>query len=506
MNSKARLILGVGIIIAIALWHWRMSFPFDDAYITFRYADNIAHGHGIVWNIAGPHTEGYTNFLLVLLLVPFASLHADLIIVSQLIGIISTILTAITIYKLSEEITESNIVPIFSSLLYLCLPFTWANAFSALETSLFVLLTTVTCYYSIKAEWKTAFIFASLSTLARPDGALAGSIVALSIFILERSTSERNRALQAMLLYFILPMLGYALFKFFYFGDLFPNSFYIKTEAGLHGIPGIKDFARHNFVLLVLSAYAVYRNFNATRKLLPILLWSFSLLLFYLWPEPIQGFYYRFEWAAVPGIVLLAGLSFSENTRGRKQWKFILPLFLVLVAAQIWFSVTRLRTDLTLATIDRGREIYREVGLALHSLPHHESMTFAYQDAGAIPYYSEMQNIDLVGLNTTSIAKSHSNEEMLNILQTMKPDIILVPAYHDKGPCWNVFHFGHGKAGTIIPLMMQNPFIRDYQVVGRITYLGYDILCYVLPSNAAEVQEGFSKYSWFVSGPIPCLE
>jgi hypothetical protein len=34
----------------------------DDAFITFRYARNLAEGHGLVWNL-GERVEGYTNFL-----------------------------------------------------------------------------------------------------------------------------------------------------------------------------------------------------------------------------------------------------------------------------------------------------------------------------------------------------------------------------------------------------------------------------------------------------------
>jgi hypothetical protein len=37
------------------------SWMCDDAFITFRYADNLVRGHGLVFN-AGERVEGYTNF------------------------------------------------------------------------------------------------------------------------------------------------------------------------------------------------------------------------------------------------------------------------------------------------------------------------------------------------------------------------------------------------------------------------------------------------------------
>ena len=55
--------------LALAFWHARVyQFLTDDAYISFRYADNFARGDGLVFNPGGERVEGYTNFLWVLLL------------------------------------------------------------------------------------------------------------------------------------------------------------------------------------------------------------------------------------------------------------------------------------------------------------------------------------------------------------------------------------------------------------------------------------------------------
>src|ERR1044072_2429548 len=40
----------------------RLAWLCDDAYISFRYADNLVHGLGLVYN-AGERVEGYSNFL-----------------------------------------------------------------------------------------------------------------------------------------------------------------------------------------------------------------------------------------------------------------------------------------------------------------------------------------------------------------------------------------------------------------------------------------------------------
>ncbi|MDB4285448.1 hypothetical protein N9903_00905 [bacterium] len=57
----------------------------DDAYISFRYAQNFADGHGFVFN-PGETVEGYTNFLWVLLLGLGLKLNLDPELASRLLG------------------------------------------------------------------------------------------------------------------------------------------------------------------------------------------------------------------------------------------------------------------------------------------------------------------------------------------------------------------------------------------------------------------------------------
>ena len=43
----------------------------DDSMISMRFARNLAHGHGFVWNVLGPRIEGFTNLLWVLVMAAF---------------------------------------------------------------------------------------------------------------------------------------------------------------------------------------------------------------------------------------------------------------------------------------------------------------------------------------------------------------------------------------------------------------------------------------------------
>ena len=57
----------VGLLAALLALAWHNHFIQDDAFIAFRYADHLAHGQGLVFNL-GERVEGYTCFLYVLLL------------------------------------------------------------------------------------------------------------------------------------------------------------------------------------------------------------------------------------------------------------------------------------------------------------------------------------------------------------------------------------------------------------------------------------------------------
>lgn len=66
LAPKRRPVWGWGLA-ACTLWmviagHILGDWQMDDAYISYRYAWNLVHGYGLVYNV-GEVVEGYTNFL-----------------------------------------------------------------------------------------------------------------------------------------------------------------------------------------------------------------------------------------------------------------------------------------------------------------------------------------------------------------------------------------------------------------------------------------------------------
>src|ERR1700727_2499626 len=79
------IVLFVGVLLRLYLLFTTHATE-EDYYITLRYVENIAAGHGFVYN-AGQHVLGTTTPLYTLVLALFARIGLDPILCSKLIGV-----------------------------------------------------------------------------------------------------------------------------------------------------------------------------------------------------------------------------------------------------------------------------------------------------------------------------------------------------------------------------------------------------------------------------------
>ncbi len=57
------LVTGLAAALAISAVILERHLIFDDAFISYRYARNLADGFGLVWNLGEAPVEGFTNLL-----------------------------------------------------------------------------------------------------------------------------------------------------------------------------------------------------------------------------------------------------------------------------------------------------------------------------------------------------------------------------------------------------------------------------------------------------------
>jgi arabinofuranosyltransferase len=253
------------LLAVFAVWK---SFLCDDAYISFRYARNLAEGNGLVWNV-GERVEGYTNLLWVLELAAFWKTGLTCEPASLLL---SALLTAGSVLLLLMIAAESPLEGRRALVGWIALLFVATNrtfavwSTSGLETRQFTFLLLLSFLLVVRAargEGKglLAGVALVLLALTRPEGVLLG---ALAIGWLALEAGRRGRpglrtALSAGGV-FGTALLLHFLWRHHYYGDWLPNTFHAKVtrpwpDAGFAYLTAaFLEHALYLFVPLALIA------------------------------------------------------------------------------------------------------------------------------------------------------------------------------------------------------------------------------------------------------------
>jgi arabinofuranosyltransferase len=464
-------ILIFGLVVAAIMWPSRLSYPIDDTFITFRYAENLANGFGLVWNPGGPPTEGYTNFLYVLLLTPFASL--DLLLVAQVINVIAVLLSAIYIFKLASVISSerSHWIQLLAPLLYLAMPATWANAFSGMETVVFGALLLTGFYYVWHNEtsYRTAgYALFFLASLTRPEGALLAAIVGIVQFVRE----DRWKTLTSLLLGFVIPIAIYYVAKYIYFGYWLPNSFAVKVTQSVsgdqgffHGLQAVKLFLLRVWPLVSLSfvPFAFRRN----RIYVAALSWAMIIIAAYAVPVPLMGFFDRFFYSSEVFLFAISGAAILLLRRELGTQNAGLALGVIVIMLAVSSTQSPRAKEILTWDLDEINERLEMIAQDLRSMPHSKVITFASSDAGIMPYRSRMQHFDLAGLNTNYVAHAMSANSVIEHIMDQRPTILLLSADWSAGgaedTCRVISRQVHGKFSTAVDQLLKDPRFQQYQ-------------------------------------------
>lgn len=236
-DARNRYLIGAWVVLAaaaaFALWQvWSLRWVTDDAFISFRYADNLCRGLGLVFN-AGERVEGYTNFLWTLLVAGGLRLGVDPVLFTALLGVFAYLLTAALWLGISWKLYRADPARPFLPLTALCLLVQHDQhifATCGLETSwvaLFVTLAFGVLLFAKRArDYYLAGAALTVAALSRPDALIfLGSAVLLALF----SPSERVKSAARLLAVPVLVYFPYWLWRYSYYGYPFPNTYYAKS-------------------------------------------------------------------------------------------------------------------------------------------------------------------------------------------------------------------------------------------------------------------------------------
>jgi arabinofuranosyltransferase len=386
---------------------------FDDAMISMRYAWNLAHGQGLVWN-PGERVEGYTNLLMVLLMTLASLLFniTEALRIMQFLGIglmltVAYLSLKITDQVLGEKRKISSPLIFVLALSYYPLSY-WT--LTGMETGLLTVLLYLglTFSFSYKENHKLKYSgFAALcfglAYLTRPDSILASFIIlAYAIGSGVKSTPIYRTFISAITTgsIFLTFVLGQSIFRWFYYGKTVPNTYLLKV-AGIefvdrleNGLGFITLYGIYTFFILLVITVSIIKKPNSKEILIFVLL--ITQILYQIWMGGDAWPYWRLMAPFMPLIFILFAQSIITLLEPFKPHKLSLTLIVLLgilsanghTVPEAVFAVKPYRYDY--------KETRINTALALNELILSEATVGVFA-AGAIPYFTQRQSIDFLG-------------------------------------------------------------------------------------------------------------
>jgi hypothetical protein len=401
----------------VLVYHWRLTTPWmlDDSFISFRYAENLASGHGLVFN-PGERVEGYTTFLWVVLLALGKWLGANTVLLSRILGTafsLGCILLLLNARRFHASIRpESGLLA--ALFLGSCGVFTaWAP--SGMEVDLFALaILWLVLFFLLLLEsqagikkWLLWGGCAALTAMVRPEGMLVAGLLFLQLLV-EWLIRKKRGFLPAALAFTAL-YAPYFLWRLFYYGYFFPNTFYAKVGVGAGQLARGWVYAQ-NFVSAVLPLAILFLLYflllpwlRELRRifLLPLIFLVYTMYIIAVGGDVMPAF--RFFAPVLPLLCLVAACALSSLAGSFRPGRLLL---LLVAGVLVFFNLRELRGNRFIyqkIKLDKTAEIGREVGLWLKRQDI-ATAVLATNTAGSIPYYSGLRTIDMLGLNDVHIA------------------------------------------------------------------------------------------------------
>lgn len=460
-NNLAFLLVLLMYAMYIMVYIYRTSFVvgneryfvlFDDAMISMRYARNLAHGYGLVWNPGGERVEGYTNPLWVLFmacfhLLPIAASKMSLLV--QMSGGMFLLANLFFVKKMSELLSSRALLTILAVLMTAF--YTPLNnwGLQGMEVSVLTLILSAAAWLSLQHLRQRSFspwiyVWLGMATWVRMDMTVPYLLLMLLLTIALPEHRRSNLLWGGGLLLLFLG--SQTLFRLFYYGEWLPNTYYLKMS----GYPLILRLKRGGYALLLFIlnanwflfllpfvvllfkrdrsgwllallvlgqlAYSVYvggdaweHKGGANRYIATAMPLFFILFIHALWSslEALTTFFIKEprRWQSFTQLILLlltlasmANFNFFKNVKSLERWMLMhQPLF-------IEGNKENVQTALALKRITLPRA------------------KIAVVSAGAIPYFSDRIAIDLLGKNDKVVARqpAHVTSGPFN-LEALRP-------------------------------------------------------------------------------------
>jgi arabinofuranosyltransferase len=424
-------------VYSVLAWHfWWVN---DDAFISFRYASNLASGYGLTYN-PGEATpvEGYSNCLWILVAALFERAQMDVVFWMPLMSFVAGGGLLLLVWHVCRRDLHLGLWSTFAATLFLAAfpPYAvWATG--GLETMPFALCLFLTFFLLVLRTSPTSGLWAALAglllILIRAEG--VGWCLLLVPCAIAPQAGRRHGAWHRLVVYVAIVLVGAAaqeIWRYAYFGDLVPNTIRVKgsisgwtLQRGLSYVIVFSLTFVSSFVSLPGTLYLLRQQRIGLGVPIVIVYWATILYAILVGGDFMaMG---RLLVSALPFLALMIGFLAQANRQGAVSYPncaLAVTVFCATLAAgtlPIWdvhivpqsvraaFHFRR-NTEVFRSETEQWRfmrqnsEHWAEVGTALaeYALPGDSLVVGAI---GNIGYYSDLTIYDTNGLVSREVAE-----------------------------------------------------------------------------------------------------
>jgi hypothetical protein len=423
--------------LALAL-HARHYLPFlsDDALISLRYARRLLDGHGLTWTDGRP-VEGYSNLLWILLTAALGGLGVELVTAARALGFAGHAAAVLALVAAFPPGGAGGVLPaaLGAAVLVLSVPvavWTVGGLEQPLLAALLAAAVTLcmpllapgrTCVPPPAARTAGASLCLGLLCWTRPDGPLLAVVAAACVGWLR---GARHHGLSTALRLAVLPAVftgAQLAFRLATYGEWLPNTAYVKISLShVYAWLGLLYVGRGLVYLsplvpavLLLGGLAALRpGAGARARRVRLAFLSTLAGVWCVYVALVGGDIFPAFRQLVP-VAVLAAFGLAEAARWLAERPRPAAANAALVAAgAVLLALTFVHQSghhqTRRARAERFEWRGQVVGLALKRGFAGQEPRVAVTAAGAIPYWSELPALDMLGLNDHYLARHRPDD------------------------------------------------------------------------------------------------
>jgi arabinofuranosyltransferase len=414
------------VVVALLVLAWLHRNIVDDAFIMFRYADQLTRGAGLVWN-PGERVEGYTNFLGTLAFAAGLAAGFEPIAFSHAFNLVFLAAALILFWAVARRVLSSSWHALAATAL-LGTNFTFSSSGTQglgthMQTAALLGCTLLLVQLRERASIARLVALSLLgaaAVLVRMDSLLPVALLAgVAVAFVYRTPAR----LLALVLPGAIVLATWLAWRWSYYGDLLPNTFYVKVASVGTTVAGLY-YLYLFFLSYLLFPHLVVIGAALRRVRLPddwaIALACAIVVTWCAYIVRIGGDFIEFRFMApvLPFLFLAIYWSVLRVVPdGALRWGLLGLVALGTVNHQVAFERLHagspvLRPSLKVVSVpDPAQEppilwSEYETGHFLgEAFDHDPDVKLAIGAAGVIPFYSRLGFVDILGLNDAWVAR-----------------------------------------------------------------------------------------------------